>query len=338
MPSAAPPHHHPGAWRVAPAPVPAPAMDLLHQQLIAAGMARMDRPLTLVQLDPHPAREGGGPSGGSAAGGGDAGCSGRILYSNPAFAALVGRGDSLGAEGEGATLGVLFGQAGGSSEHAQRLRAAMQSALLSRAGPGAAPSTVTVLCQPCGARSFFNSITICPLDPPPGQPPCADPQRPQPPNTQPQPHPLHHASPPHQDAQAQAQAQAHLPAHLPAHHPAQHPQHPAHQPPGPAFLLLLHEDLGRGGGPASSPAGGGPGSAAPPATGGGWAPGGGAAGAGAGGGGGAGAEAEAEAADQGSRLRDAAFASCSEGITISDPQLPDAPLVYVNDAFLAMTG
>lgn len=38
------------------------------------------------------------------------------------------------------------------------------------------------------------------------------------------------------------------------------------------------------------------------------------------------------------RLRDHALSSCSEGITIADPSQPDAPLVYVNDAFLQITG
>nr|AML78291.1 putative LOV domain-containing protein [Pleurastrum insigne] len=38
------------------------------------------------------------------------------------------------------------------------------------------------------------------------------------------------------------------------------------------------------------------------------------------------------------RLRDHALSSCSEGITIADPSQPDAPLVYVNDAFLTITG
>ncbi len=38
------------------------------------------------------------------------------------------------------------------------------------------------------------------------------------------------------------------------------------------------------------------------------------------------------------RLRDHALSSCSEGITIADPSRPDAPLIYVNDAFLQITG
>ncbi len=38
------------------------------------------------------------------------------------------------------------------------------------------------------------------------------------------------------------------------------------------------------------------------------------------------------------RLRDHALSSCSEGITIADPSQPDAPLIYVNDAFLQITG
>lgn len=38
------------------------------------------------------------------------------------------------------------------------------------------------------------------------------------------------------------------------------------------------------------------------------------------------------------RLRDHALSSCSEGITIADPSQPDAPLVYVNDAFCQITG
>lgn len=38
------------------------------------------------------------------------------------------------------------------------------------------------------------------------------------------------------------------------------------------------------------------------------------------------------------RLREHAISSINEGITIADPNLPDAPIVYVNDAFLRMTG
>lgn len=37
-------------------------------------------------------------------------------------------------------------------------------------------------------------------------------------------------------------------------------------------------------------------------------------------------------------LKDRALASASEGITISDPSLPDNPLIYVNSGFEAMTG
>ena len=40
----------------------------------------------------------------------------------------------------------------------------------------------------------------------------------------------------------------------------------------------------------------------------------------------------------GFRLRDLALHSCSEGITLVDPNLPEMPIVYVNDAFLEMTG
>lgn len=40
----------------------------------------------------------------------------------------------------------------------------------------------------------------------------------------------------------------------------------------------------------------------------------------------------------GMRLRDHALSSCSEGIAIADASQPDQPLVYVNDAFLQITG
>jgi len=39
-----------------------------------------------------------------------------------------------------------------------------------------------------------------------------------------------------------------------------------------------------------------------------------------------------------SELKDRALAATSEGITISDPSLPDNPLIYVNSGFEAMTG
>jgi len=40
----------------------------------------------------------------------------------------------------------------------------------------------------------------------------------------------------------------------------------------------------------------------------------------------------------GSQLRDHALSSCSEGVAIVDPNQRDSPLVYVNDAFLHITG
>lgn len=43
---------------------------------------------------------------------------------------------------------------------------------------------------------------------------------------------------------------------------------------------------------------------------------------------------ERRAAEEVLQLRDAALGSLTEGITITDPSLPDQPLVYCNDAFL----
>ena len=43
-------------------------------------------------------------------------------------------------------------------------------------------------------------------------------------------------------------------------------------------------------------------------------------------------------ADVSFALKDRALASAAEGITISDPSLPDNPLIYVNSGFEQMTG
>lgn len=47
---------------------------------------------------------------------------------------------------------------------------------------------------------------------------------------------------------------------------------------------------------------------------------------------------EKEAALAELRARDRAIAASSSGIVIADPHQPDCPLVYVNEAFLSMTG
>ena len=38
------------------------------------------------------------------------------------------------------------------------------------------------------------------------------------------------------------------------------------------------------------------------------------------------------------QMRDRALGSLSEGVTISDPNLPDCPIIYCNDAFLVGAG
>ncbi len=47
---------------------------------------------------------------------------------------------------------------------------------------------------------------------------------------------------------------------------------------------------------------------------------------------------EKQAALDALRARDRAIASATNGVAIADPRLPDSPLVYVNEAFLQMTG
>ncbi|CAL8464108.1 g3643 [Coccomyxa elongata] len=47
---------------------------------------------------------------------------------------------------------------------------------------------------------------------------------------------------------------------------------------------------------------------------------------------------ERKASEAAFKLRDHALSNLSEGITIADPNLPDCPLMYVNEAFCSMTG
>lgn len=47
---------------------------------------------------------------------------------------------------------------------------------------------------------------------------------------------------------------------------------------------------------------------------------------------------ERKASEAAFKLRDHALSNLSEGITIADPNLPDCPLMYVNEAFCRMTG
>lgn len=47
---------------------------------------------------------------------------------------------------------------------------------------------------------------------------------------------------------------------------------------------------------------------------------------------------ERKASEAAFQLRDHALSNLSEGITIADPNLPDCPIVYVNDAFCRITG